>query len=213
MHHAHPLPKFHTRFNIWKGIFTFEVFQSHKITNNNFTCEINFDIWAINVTCGKVCETQISYVKVVNCTYEMGIYAWESLNSTKKSSFYIICKFSKRDQHSGVVIFSLTCNEVKIAKRYFQTRASWLTAITLNPQDNPSVANKIITPRAAELDNICIMKYTWISKIIRLNYRYHWNFFLQILTMDIISGSSLDIYSREIQFWFSNCREIQLQFS
>jgi hypothetical protein len=75
------------------------------------------------------------------------------------------------------------------------------------------VANKIITPRAAELDNICVMKYTGISKIIRLNYRYHWNFFLQILTMDIVYGSSLEIYSREIQFWFSNCREIQLQFS
>jgi hypothetical protein len=50
----------------------------------------------------------------------------------------------------GTVLF-LTCNDVKMAKRYFQTKASWLTAITLNTHDKPRVGNKMATPRAAGL--------------------------------------------------------------
>ncbi len=46
-----------------------------------------------------------------------------------------------------------TCVDVAIVKRYFQIMASWLTTIILKDHDNPSVGNRIITPRAAELEN------------------------------------------------------------
>ena len=47
--------------------------------------------------------------------------------------------------------FCFTCKEQKIAKRYFQIKTSWLTAIILKPHDNPSMGNKTTTPRAARL--------------------------------------------------------------
>jgi hypothetical protein len=173
---CHPLAKFHTRFNIWKGIFTCEMFQSHKLNYKKYlTCEINFDIWAINFTCGKVCETQISYVKAINFTYEM-VFTHVKLQIPQfLNSLWIFCKGSTL---GSCYISCPTCNEVKIAKRYFQTRASWLTAITLNPHDNPSVANKIITPRTAELDNI-FKNIPEIQKSYTLKVMLHGAIFLE----------------------------------